>query len=116
MLPVSPPATVGENSTLKVALWPAPSVIGVVIPLIPKPVPEIWARLIVRFVFPLFVSFTLCVLLWPTVTFPKPTDAGDIARPACVPVPVSEIERGELEASLVTVKVPLTADADCGAN
>ena len=65
---------------------------------------------------PLFVNFTVCVLFCPTVTFPKLSEAGEIARPACVPVPLSEIVEGELAASLAIVRVPVTAPDDGGAN
>ena len=40
-LPVTLPADAGVNVTVKVALWPAVSVVGVVIPLRLKPVPLI---------------------------------------------------------------------------
>ena len=42
-VPVALPAAVGVNVTLKVALWPAVSVTGVVMPFIVKPVPLIAA-------------------------------------------------------------------------
>jgi len=38
-LPLAAPAVVGANATLKVALWPAVSVTGAVIPLRLNPVP-----------------------------------------------------------------------------
>src|SRR5215469_13753535 len=40
-VPVAPPAAVGVKVTLKVALWPAASVAGAVMPLMVKPVPLI---------------------------------------------------------------------------
>src|SRR5262252_213780 len=40
-LPVTRPPDVGLNTTLKVALWPAASVVGAVMPLRVKPVPLI---------------------------------------------------------------------------
>src|SRR5215469_7109006 len=40
-VPVALPAAVGVNVTLKVALWPAASVAGAVMPLMVKPVPLI---------------------------------------------------------------------------
>jgi hypothetical protein len=64
----------------------------------------------------LFVNVTVCVLLCPMVMLLKFNDAGEIAIVACVPVPLSEIESGELEASLVTVRVPVAAPLEVGAN
>jgi hypothetical protein len=58
----------------------------------------------------------LCELLWPTTTFPKLTDAGDIVRPACIPVPVNEIVSGESDALLTTVRLPAIGPAESGAN
>lgn len=43
MLPVALPACSGANLTVSVAVWPADSVAGVVMPLIVKPEPEIEA-------------------------------------------------------------------------
>lgn len=50
------------------------------------------------------------------VTLLKFNEAGEIAIVACVPVPLSEIESGELEASLMTTKVPVVAPLEVGAN
>src|SRR5580658_1200527 len=98
MLPVAAPADVGASCALKERLCPAGKVVGKESPLIPNPVPATVARLIVRLELPLFVSLTLCVLLCPTTTFPNVN------------------ANGELEASLTTVKLPVTAPADVGAN
>jgi hypothetical protein len=115
-LPGALPAAVGANCTVNEALCPATSVMGVVIPLTLKPVPETCARLIVRFAFPVFVSLAVCVPLCPTVTFPKLSNVGEIVNWAAVPVPVNGIVSGEFEALLATTKLPATAPADCGAN
>jgi hypothetical protein len=56
------------------------------------------------------------VLLCPTFTFPKFKVCGDIARPDSIPVPVKEIEAGELDASLTIENVPLSTPAESGAN
>src|SRR5271156_1467054 len=109
MLPVAPPADVGANCALKERLCPAVKVVGRESPLIPKPVPATVARLIVRLEVPLFVSFTLCVLLCPTTTFPNVNADGAIVKPVCVPVPLIAIARGEFEASLTIVKLPVIA-------
>lgn len=97
-------------------LWPAPIVFGSERPLIPKPVPEIVARFRTKLAFPLFVNVTLCVPVCPTVTLLKFNDAGEIVSPGCMPVPLREIVSGEFEASLVTVRSPVAAPSDGGAN
>jgi hypothetical protein len=116
MLPDAAPAAVGVNCALNDRLCPAGKVVGSESPLIPKPVPATVARLIVKLELPLFVSFTLCVPLCPTTTFPNVSDEGAIVKPVCVPVPVMDTTRGEFEASLTIVKLPVTAPAAVGAN
>jgi hypothetical protein len=74
------------------------------------------AKLIVRLEVPLFVSFTLCVPLCPTTTFPNVNPDGAIVKPVCVPVPVIAIANGELDASLKIVRLPVIAPPDVGAN
>ncbi len=74
------------------------------------------AAVTTRFAFPLFVNVTVCVLLVPMVMLLKVSDAGEIAMVGCVPVPLSEIESGELEASLVTIRVPVVVPLPVGAN
>ena len=116
MLPVVPPAVAGVNVTLKEALCPAPRVAGNARPLIPNPLPVSVARFKLRFTLPLFVSFTVCELLCPTVTFPKLSEVGDMVSPACVPVPLKAIFKGELAESLAIERLPVTAPPDGGAN
>ena len=116
MLPVIPCADGGVKLTIKDALWPAWSVEGSARPLIPKPPPETCARFTIRSTFPLFVSFSVCVLLCPTFTLPKDMLEGDIVKPACVPVPVNEMLSGEFVASLTIEKVPLSTPAEVGAS
>lgn len=115
MLPVALPAAVGENCTLNERFCPAWIVAGSEIPLIPKPAPDTVARFTTRLELPVFVRVTLCDVLWPTVTFPKLSEGGDMESPACVPVPVKDMARGEFEASLVIVSVADPAPAVCGA-
>ena len=67
-------------------------------------------------VVPVFVNCTFWVLVCPTMTFPKVSAEGEMLRPVCVPVPLSETIIGELEASLITVRLPVTAPAAVGAN
>jgi hypothetical protein len=70
---------------------------------------------IVRFAFPVFFRTTGCELLPPTLTLPKLTLDGVTVSCGCAPVPVREIV-SESEASAVTVRLPVTAPAACGAN
>lgn len=116
MLPVAPAVEVGVNCTLKERFAPGESVFGRARPVIPKPVPESVARLIVRLAFPLLLSVTFCVLVCPTVTLLKFKDAGDIVSAGSMPVPLNEMAVGEFEASLVTVNAPLAAPMAVGAN
>ena len=116
MLPVAPVVEVGVNVTLKERFAPDASVFGSESPVMPNPVPEIVARLMVKFAFPLLLSVTFCVLVCPTVTLLKFNDAGDIVSAGSMPVPFSEIAVGELDASLATVSVPLAEPMAVGAN
>lgn len=58
MLPEALPATAGANLALNVVFWPALRVIGTVIPLKLKPVPEGLAAEIVTLEVPVFVNVT----------------------------------------------------------
>jgi hypothetical protein len=116
MLPATPPPARGANCTLNDKLCPPVSVAGNVRPLIVKPLPERVARFTTTFTFPLFVSCTAWVLLWPTVTLPKLRETGEIVSPGWVPVPVRETVKGELAASLTIERLPVTAPTDGGAN
>jgi hypothetical protein len=116
MLPVAAPAAVGANCTLKDSDWPPVSVFGKESPLMPKPFPVTVAILMTTFVVPVFVNCTFCVPVCPTMTFPKVSAEGEMLRPVCVPVPLSETIMGELEASLITVRLPVAAPAAVGAN
>lgn len=116
MLPVTPPAVVGAKTTLKEVLWPLAKVTGSESPLMLKPEPVNVAMLMTVFTFPLFVNVTVCEPLWPTVTFPKFNDAGEIESPGCVPVPLKEIVTGEFDASLAMDRLPFTVPADGGPN
>jgi hypothetical protein len=66
---------------------------------------------------PVLVIVTGCVFDVPVFTFPKPKALGlaaSCARDGCVPLPESGISRGELEASLATVTVPVYVVIDVG--
>ena len=81
-----------------------------------NPVPAIVAEVKVRFELPLFVILTFWLLVWPTVTLLKLSDAGDSAMTASVPLPLSEIVTGAFDASPLTVSVALSLPSDVGAN
>jgi hypothetical protein len=55
-----------------------------------------------------FVRVTVCVLLLPTFTLPKPTDAGEAESCRVTPTPERATTVGEFEALLTTVTAPLT--------
>lgn len=116
MLPVAAPAAAGANCTLKESDCPPVRVFGKESPLMPNPLPATVARLITMFVVPVLVNSTFWLPVWPTTTFPNVSARGEIAKPACVPVPLSGIISGEFEASLMTVMLPVTAPAAVGAN
>jgi len=116
ILPVALPVAVGVNCALKERLCPAATVDGNERPLTPKPSPETVARFTTTLAVPVLVNLTVCVPFCPTNTFPKLTEAGEIAKPGCVAVPLNEITKGEFEASLTIVRLPVAAPADAGAN
>jgi hypothetical protein len=68
---------VGANSTLNVADWFGAIVAGAEKPLSENPVPESETALTDRFMFPLLLRVTLCVLDCPTVTLLKFSDEGE---------------------------------------
>ncbi len=70
-LPVADPADFGANVTVKVVLWLADKVSGKVGPLRLNPVPDMEAWEILTLLGPGLVTVIFCVLLAPTVTFPK---------------------------------------------
>lgn len=70
-VPLALAAEVGANTTWKLVLCPAPTVIGVVAPLRLKPAPEIAICEMVTLVPPLLVTVARSDELLPTVTFPK---------------------------------------------
>jgi hypothetical protein len=76
MLPDAAPEADGANFATSVAEFPAVIFAGSVKPLMLKPVPEALAAEIVRVALPEFVRVMFCVVLLPTLTFPKLTLAG----------------------------------------
>jgi hypothetical protein len=115
-LPASVPAASGVNFTLKLVLAPAASVVGIVSPLIVKPVPETTAWLTDADAVPVFESVIVCVPLLPTFTLPKLTALGLAESCGATPVPVAVITAGEFVALLTTETVPFTVPVVVGAN
>jgi hypothetical protein len=72
-----------------------------------NPAPVRLACEIVTLAEPVFVRLTDAVPLVPTPTFPKLTAIGVLAKPGCVPAPVSAIAMGEFGALLETEMLPL---------
>ena len=70
-LPVTAPAAVGVNFTLKVVLWPAVRVNGTVSPEMLKPLPVAEAAEIVRLDPPELVRVSVSDFELPTTTLPK---------------------------------------------
>jgi len=76
-LPVVEPADGGWNVMLKVTLCPAPSVVGMLNPLMLKPAPDTPAAVMSRLLWPVFVNVLVSVWLVPKPTLPKPTLTGE---------------------------------------
>ena len=115
-VPLALPADVGLKETLKVALCPAVSVRGVLIPLRLYPVPLIPTWEIVTLVPPVLVSVSDKAWLLPTVTLPKLRLVGfDATVPGATPVPDSGSDSVESEAVEVMVTAPLALPLASGA-
>jgi hypothetical protein len=114
-LPLALPADDGVNETLKVALCPAVSVTGVVMPLKLNPEPLIPTDEIVTVVPPVLVTVSDRDLLFPTVTVPKLRLVGFAPSvPGVTPVPDSGMVSVGFEALEVMVRLPLALPADDG--
>jgi hypothetical protein len=115
MLPLALPAAVGANLALNVALSPAPSVSGVVNPLMLRPAPDTVALEIVTLAVPEFVNVMDWVPLLPTATDPKLTLEGLAATWPWIPVPDNVTVAGEPGALLAIEMLPVAAPAAVGA-
>lgn len=116
-LPLTLPPEVGVNVALKLALCPAVSVSGVVIPLSVNPVPLIPSWEIVTLEPPVLVTVPERDCLLPTVTMPKLRLVGfDASAPAATPAPDNGTVRVGVGAFEVIVMLPVAFAADCGAN
>ena len=69
-----------------------------------------------KFAVPVFFRVIAWVAVVPAATLPKLTLEGVTESPGCVPVPLSEIGVGELEASVTTEMLPDTEPVEAGVN
>ena len=116
-LPVGVPAACGVKLTLNVKLCPALMVKGTVTPLMPYPVPLTVTCEIVIADPPVLLSISDFVLLLPTCTLPKLRLVGfEAIVPAEGAIPVNDTLSDGLDASLVTVSVPVGLPAVVGVN
>lgn len=116
MPPDALPVVVGANVAVKVALFPAPIVTGMLRPLMLKPAPDALAWVIVNGAFPVFCKITLFGELLPTPTFPNGTFAGLAVSCAWPAVPLREIDSIEFDALLAIAMFPVALPAVVGAN
>ena len=115
MLPVALPAVCGANCTLKVLLWAAGMVSGVVIPLTVKPVPVALICEIFRSAVPVLVMVTAWDLDWPSTRLPKLILAGETLMAGWTPVPVMARPGATPGASLAMPTVPPRSPVVVGA-
>jgi hypothetical protein len=116
-LPLAFATDCGVKVTLKLALCPAVSVTGAVIPVTVNPVPLTPTWEMVTLEPPVLVTVSDTDWLLPTITLPKFSLAGLSANwPLATPVPVSERVAELLEALLVRENAALKAPAALGAN
>lgn len=112
--PVKLPAEAGANPILKDAEAPGATESGKVNPDTLKPVPLTVACVTLRVAVPGFCTVMVCVLVTPTVTFPKLTADGVTVIKGFTPVPLKEMLRGELVALLVTAMLPVALPETAG--
>lgn len=111
-LPLAGPPDCGLNLTLNVALCPAATVFGRVMPLMINPVGA-FACVMVTPRPPELVTVSCRVCELPTCTLPKLKDAGlGVSVPAVAPVPDNGTFTLGSEASLIMEMLPLTAPLD----
>jgi hypothetical protein len=116
-LPARLPVEVGAKATLNDVDCPAARLIGIVIPLVLKPVPVALICEIETLEFPVLEIVTLCVALDPVARLPKFSDVGDAESWSVVatPVPPSAITSDEFGALLISVMLPEAVPAVAGA-
>ena len=114
-LPLTLPLDEGAKMTVMVVDCPTASVTGNEIPPMPKPLPVTLPCVIVRLAVPVLLKETLRLLVVPSVTLPKLMLVGFVVSCPCVPVPLSEMVVGELDASLMSETLPVALPAAVGA-
>jgi hypothetical protein len=113
--PLELAAAVGEKTALKVLVFPAGIVNGVVKPLRLKPVPVTVAWEIVTLAPPGFDKVKVCELPVPIVTLPKLALVGVTASCGWTPAPFRAMVVGELLALFTTDTLPFTLPVTVGA-
>src|SRR5579864_4217632 len=115
--PVALPATVGANSTIKLAYCPAAIVNGTAKPCALNPAPLVFIPWTVTAVLPWLTSLTPIVDGRPIVTCPKATEdvLGANNSVAETPAPPSHSLRMVFVALLLMVRVPFTLATCVGA-
>jgi hypothetical protein len=117
--PLAAPADVGFNDAVKLALWPAATFRGMVIPETLMPEPVALTLEIVKGESPELVSRIVWVVVAPVGTSPKLTDDGvtvSCGEAAVVALALQPIASGEFAALLTMVNVPEAFPADAGLN
>jgi hypothetical protein len=116
LAPLTAPAVVGANVTVRVTDCPAVSTVPLETPLSLNPAPVTVTPEIVMFEFPLFVNVVVSELLLPSATFPKDKLVGlaPSDKVAAAPVPDRLMTSGEGVPFVVSVMLPVTAVAEDG--
>ena len=117
-LPDALPAVVGANTTLRIALAAAFTIMGVVIPFTANPVPVAAMFVIWTATVPVLVNVMCCVVLLPVLTLPKLTEVGlacNCPNGAVDPVPANATLVVGLTGSLLVMdKLPAAAPPTLG--
>jgi len=116
LAPLTAPAVVGANVTVRVADCPGVSTVPFEIPLALNPAPVVVTLEIVMFEFPLFVTDVVSEVLLPSPTLPNDKLDGFAPREkvAAAPVPDKLITSGDGVPFVVSVMLPVTGLAEDG--
>ena len=115
--PVTPPVLFGAKTTPISAVWPG----AIVLPVTPlftlNPVPVVLICATVTLEFPVFLTATPSVLVFPTISFPKFRLVADreMLLVAVPPLPLNANVYVGFVALLLTVMLPVTLAVDVGA-
>jgi len=116
--PFAPPVLFGAKTTPISAVWPG----AIVAPLTPlftlNPVPVVLICATVTLAFPVFLTATPSVLVFPTISFPKfrLVDDREMLLVAVPPLPLNANVYFGLVALLLIMMLPITLAVDVGAN